>query len=146
MADWLFEDASPAATGASVGGPFLRVDVTQARLTPPAHHNAPEGTSEVAARRIAGSAAKQRAEVLRVIVEAGAHGATDADVEIATGFRAQSVSPRRGELRQLGMIFDSGRRRPTPRGRPAAVWVASTASSITPDARGDGAGVEGGGA
>lgn len=101
---------------------------TSLRLTPPAHHNAPPGTSNAAARQIAGHSAQQRAEVLAVIVRAGAFGATDAEVEQATGIRAQSVSPRRGELRKLGLIVDSGQRRPTPRGRPAAVWVAVTPS------------------
>ncbi|MBX3405061.1 MAG: hypothetical protein KF699_16745 [Phycisphaeraceae bacterium] len=102
-----------------------------ARITlgPLAHHNAPMGTSEVAARRIAPHAAQQRADVLAVIVRAGAFGATDAEIEAATGIRAQSVSPRRGELRTLGLIVDSGRRRDTPRGRPAAVWIAARFAS-----------------
>jgi hypothetical protein len=43
---------------------------------PPAHRNAPPGTSGVAADRIARCAAKQRADVLAVIVKAGAFGAT----------------------------------------------------------------------
>jgi hypothetical protein len=96
---------------------------TRLPLTPPATHNAPPGTSGVAAQRIASHASAQRAAILAVIVRAGALGATDAEIEAATGIRAQSVSPRRGELRRMGLIVNSGRRRPTPRGRPAAVWV-----------------------
>ena len=119
----LFDDAAPLAGGAGVNGPSDAHKFTRLPLTPPARHNAPPGTSGVAADRIAGYAAKQRADVLAVIVKAGAFGATDADIEAATGIRAQSVSPRRGELRALGLVVDSGRRRPTPRGRPAAVWV-----------------------
>jgi hypothetical protein len=115
-------------------------------LTPLAPHNAPAGTSGVAANRIAGYAAKQRADVLAVIVKAGAFGATDADIETATGIRAQSVSPRRGELRALGLVVDSGRRRPTPRGRPAAVWVAATFATIGPKASVDARGPERGAA
>lgn len=92
-------------------------------LTPKAHHRAPRGTSEVAAKLIGSIAREQRGEVLAVIVKAGPFGATDAEIEAATGIRAQSVSQRRGELRSLGLIVDSWRRRPTPRGRPAAVWV-----------------------
>lgn len=93
-------------------------------LFPPSHHNAPKGTSEVAARMIAGHAARQRTEVLAVIVAAGAFGATDAEIQTSLGCCPHSVSPRRGELRERGLIVDSGRRRLTPRGRPAAVWVA----------------------
>jgi len=107
-------------------------DLTRLPLTPPARHNAPAGTSRVSADRIAGHAAKQRADVLAVIVKAGAFGATDAEIEAATGIRAQSVSPRRGELRALGLVVDSGRRRSTPRGRPAAVWVAASLAWESP--------------
>lgn len=115
-----------AATPASNGRTPEQDKFIKARTTTPAHHNAPPFTSDVAARMIAGHAAAQRAAVLRVIVEAGALGATDAEIEAATGIRAQSVSPRRGELVKLGLVEDSGTRRPTPRGRPAAVWIART--------------------
>ena len=140
----LFDDAAPLAGGAGVNGPSDAHNITRLPLTPPARHNAPAGTSGVAADRIAGYAAKQRADVLAVIVKAGAFGATDADIEAATGIRAQSVSPRRGELRALGLVVDSGRRRPTPRGRPAAVWVAATFATAIPVASGDAGGLEGG--
>lgn len=116
-------DAAPTGIGAGVFGQDVQRNSTSFPLQPPAHRNAPAGTSEVAACRIAGHAPKQLADVLAVIVKAGAFGATDAEIEIATGMRAQSVSPRRGDLRKRGLIVDSGRRRPTPRGRPAAVWV-----------------------
>lgn len=114
------------SNGAGVSNPRTSPDLTRLPLMPPARHNAPAGTSKVAAQRIAGHAAKQRADVLAVIVKAGALGATDAEIEAATGLRAQSVSPRRGELVKLGLVIDSGERRPTPRGRPAAVWVAAS--------------------
>lgn len=129
-------DAAPLAGGAGVNRPNTRPDsiVVRLPLTPPARRNAPAGTSRVAADRIAGHAAKQRADVLAVIVKAGSFGATDAEIESATGIRAQSVSPRRGELRALGLVADSGRRRPTPRGRPAAVWVAATPGTLAPTA------------
>lgn len=113
-----------AASPASNGRTPEHEESIKIRITPPAHHNAPPGTSDVAASMIGGHAAAQRAAVLAVIVRAGTLGATDAEIESATGIRAQSVSPRRGELAKLGLIEDSGRRRPTPRGRPAAVWIA----------------------
>ena len=140
----LFDDAAPLAGGAGVNRPNTSPDSIRLPLTPPARHNAPAGTSGVAADRIAGYAAKQRADVLAVIVKAGAFGATDADIEAATGIRAQSVSPRRGELRALGLVVDSGRRRPTPRGRPAAVWIAATFATAGPGASADAGGPEGG--
>lgn len=139
-----FDDAAPLAGGAGVNGPSDAHKFTRLPLTPPARHNAPAGTSGVAADRIAGYAAKQRSDVLAVIVKAGAFGATDAEIESATGIRAQSVSPRRGELRALGLVVDSGRRRPTPRGRPAAVWVAATFATAGPGASTDAGGPEGG--
>lgn len=139
-------DAAPLAGGAGVKGRNTSPDSTRLPLTPPVRHNAPPGTSDVAADRIAGHAAKQRADVLAVIVKAGALGATDAEIELATGIRAQSVSPRRGELRTQGVIVDSARRRPTPRGRQAVVWVAATFATIGPVASGDAPAPEGGAA
>jgi hypothetical protein len=68
-------------------------DVVRLPLLPPAHRNAPAGTSQAAADRIAGHAPKQRAEVLAVIVRAGA---TDAEIEAATGIHAQSTDPTCG--------------------------------------------------
>lgn len=92
--------------------------------SPKSHHNAPEGTSDVAAASIGKHAEIQRAAVLEAIVQSGPNGVTDAEIETITYLRAQSVSPRRGELVTIGEVVDSGRRRNTPRGRPAAVWVA----------------------
>lgn len=139
-------DAAPSGNGASANRPKNSPDSTFARLplTPPARRNAPAGTSDAAAHRIAGHAARQRADVLAVIVKAGALGATDAEIETAIGIRAQSVSPRRGELRALGLVVDSGRRRPTPRGRPAAVWIAATIATTAQGTSADVGGSEGG--
>jgi hypothetical protein len=118
-------DAAPSGNGASAKSRKRSQDNTLVALPliPPSHRNAPRGTSDVAASMIRGHAARQRADVLSVIAAAGPHGATDSDVESATGIRAQSVSPRRGELRALGLVCDSGVRRLTPRGRPATVWI-----------------------
>ncbi|MCP3903276.1 MAG: DUF3987 domain-containing protein [Planctomycetes bacterium] len=46
-------------------------------LRPPAHHNALKGTSEIAARRIAGYSSTQRARILALIRERGPFGLTD---------------------------------------------------------------------
>lgn len=120
------DDAAPLAGGAGVNGPNTSSHSTFAQLPliPSERHGAPE-TSRMAAKRIAGHAAKQRADVLAAIAKAGTFGASDAEIEQATGIRAQSISPRRGELRTLGAIVYSGKRRPTPSGCPAMVWVLS---------------------
>lgn len=90
---------------------------------PPHHHNAPAGTSEVAAASVASRTWKMRADVLAAIIEAGPDGLTDAEIQARTGMGSQSECPRRLELERAGLIADSGRRRATPRGRKAAVWV-----------------------
>jgi hypothetical protein len=121
-------NAAPLAGGAGVNGPNTSHDSTFAGLPliPPAHHNAPVGTSSVAADRIAGHAKHLRSRVLAFIVEQGAHGATDDEGEAVLGIKCQTYTPRRGELVKLRLVVDSGRRRNTASGRPAAVWIAAT--------------------
>lgn len=91
---------------------------------PPAHHNAPRGTSDVAARRIRGAVPRLRDRVLAFLASRGADGATDEEAETALRMRAQTYTPRRGELVKAGLVADTGRRRSTTSGRPAAVWIA----------------------
>lgn len=98
--------------------PSVRAD-----FNPPAHHNAPPGTSEVAARSVRGFTGAQRARVLAFIASRGPHGATDDEGESALGIKPQTYTPRRGELVKAGFVVDSGVRRPTASGRPAAVWI-----------------------
>jgi len=119
------DDAAPLAGGAGVNSPNTSSDSTVARLPliPPARHNAPAGTSGVAADRIAGHANILRARVFAFIVQQGPHGATDDEGEAALGIKPQTYTPRRGELVALGLVVDSGRRRSTASGRPAAVWM-----------------------
>mgnify|MGYP000930291602 CR=1 FL=1 len=121
-----FDDAAPPAGGAGVRGSIHSTKSTRLPLTPPARHNAPAGTSDEAARRIAGGAAALRERVFAYIVACGDDGATDAETQAALGMLTQTQTPRRGELVQLGLVVDSGRRRLTPQGRPAAVWVAAS--------------------
>jgi hypothetical protein len=116
-------DAAPLAGGAGVNCPSDAHNFTRLPLTPPAHHNAPAGTSGVAADRIARHAKDLRARVLAFIVEQGPHGATDDEGEAVLGIKPQTYTPRRGELVRLRLVVDSGRRRNTASGRPAAVWV-----------------------
>ena len=117
-------DAAPLAGGAGVNGPNTSPDSTLARLPlmPPVRNDTPE-TSRVAAGRIAGHAKDLRARVLAFIVRQGPRGATDDDGEPVLGIRCSTYTPRRNELVELGLVVDSGRRRNTASGRPAAVWV-----------------------
>lgn len=120
-------DAAPLAGGAGVERAELSPDsiARLAALRPPARHTAPPGTSDLAARRIAAHAGSLRALVLLHITTCGEHGATDDEGEIALDIRPQTYTPRRRELVRLGLVVDSGKRRPTLTGRPAAVWVAA---------------------
>lgn len=61
---------------------------------------------------------------LRLIVHAGTRGLTDAELAHESGFYLYTMAPRRVELRDQGLVKDSGVRRPT--GRAARiVWVAT---------------------
>jgi hypothetical protein len=102
---------------------------------PPAHHNAPRGTSDVAARRIRGAVTGLRNRVLAFLASRGTDGATDEEAETALRIRPQTYTPRRGELVKAGLVVDTGRRRCTTSGRPAAVWIA-TAHAPTSAERG----------
>lgn len=97
-------------------------------LRPPACRNAPRGTSFTAADCIAGHTKDLRAHVLAYIVASGERGSTDDEGEAALAIKPQAYTPRRRELALLGLVRDSGRRRATASGRPAAVWVVGTAT------------------
>lgn len=98
---------------------------TPCLFEPPAHRKGPE-TSRTAAKRIAGHSADQRAKVFACVAEAGAEGRTADEVSELLEMRAQSVTPRIHELLKLGVLRDSGQRRPTSSGRPARVLQAMT--------------------
>jgi hypothetical protein len=48
----------------------------------------------------------------------------DSELSQITGIALHSANKRRGELVEKGLVWDSGRRRLTPEGSPAIVWVA----------------------
>lgn len=80
-------------------------------------------TSRTAAERSRRVAPKHRALVLHLIESRGADGATDEEIENVLGLKHQTVSARRNDLANLGVVRDSGQRRPTESGCPATVWV-----------------------
>jgi hypothetical protein len=104
--------------------PSTPIESTKAiRLTPPARRNAPPGTSDKAAERIAGFSGILRDRVQAYIASCGANGSTDDEGEAALSIKPQTYTPRRRELVILGIVVDSGSRRATSSGRSAAVWV-----------------------
>lgn len=91
---------------------------------PTAHANA--GITRAAAGvAIRPTAGRQRMLVLRHLQSVGASGATDQQIQSATGLTGNSQRPRRQELQTLELIEDSGDVRPTVAGRAAVVWVAT---------------------
>lgn len=62
--------------------------------------------------------------VLAFLQEQGEHGATDQEIEDATGLPGNSERPARLSLVRAGKVADSGRYRSTRAGLPAIVWVA----------------------
>jgi len=98
---------------------------------PPAHHAAPSGTSDAAARSVAPRTPTQRQRVLAAILAAGTHGLTDDEGERQTGIRPQTYTPRRGELVKAGRVIATGRRRRTRRQFTATVWIAAEFAEAT---------------
>lgn len=90
---------------------------------PPRVHGS--DTSVAAAESVRASAPGLRERVERFVRRREEHGATDDEIEIASGLAHQTISARRRELVLLGCLRDSGLRRPTRSGRSATVWVAS---------------------
>lgn len=85
-------------------------------------------TSREAAQRIQGGANRLRARVLAWFIDRGPAGGTDEEAQLALAMKTQTETPRRNELMKMGLLVDSGRRRPTSSGRQATVWVVATAS------------------
>lgn len=61
--------------------------------------------------------------VLGVIGKAGRHGAIGDEIADRLGWEKFRVRPRISELRKVGKIIDSGRRRKGAAGVSAIVWV-----------------------
>ncbi|MFG0300674.1 MAG: hypothetical protein ACF8K1_13855 [Phycisphaerales bacterium JB047] len=134
---FFFEDngtPKPLNTGDAHSNKPIKSTRSRRCPLPPHHKNAPIGTSETAAARIAPHTPNQRSRVYAAIQSAGAWGLTDEEGEALTGIKTQSYTPRRGELVQNGMIQDTGKRRRTASGCPAAVWVAVSKRGDSADA------------
>lgn len=80
-------------------------------------------TSQIAAQRVFPRTGTKRRVVFMAIKEAGAYGLCDHEIEELTGWLHQSASSIRNGLMNDGWIYDSGKRRKTPQGNGAIVWV-----------------------
>lgn len=77
-----------------------------------------------AARDVAVASSRNRkSQILAFIVGRGWFGATIDEISEALDILTATVCPLRLDLEREGKIVDSGRRRDTRHGRPAAVWI-----------------------
>lgn len=89
----------------------------------PAARESDPDTSHDAAARAALTANRGRKMALEVLRQ-NVGGLTDHELSELTGWRLNSMNKRRGELRDAGLVVDTGRRRRTPSGSTAIVWAA----------------------
>lgn len=103
---------SPEDPDTDNGGPLY----SMFRRTDPA-------TSEAAAEDAIAHAGTHRR---RVLEELGScpDGLTDFELAERLGLQQTSAGKRRGELRDAGLVYDSGIKRPAPSGSLAIVWKA----------------------
>ncbi len=91
---------------------------------PTAPHVAGSETSKAAAEQITPHVSWLQGIVLEFIRYRGAYGATDAEIVEELETDPSTARPRRVELRDAGLIVDSGCTRPSPSKHPMTVWVA----------------------
>jgi len=103
-----------AKIGPDDGGPLYRM----VRSSDP-------DTSELAARDTLRKAPTHRARALDALRKCHG-GLTDFELAAYLGLQQTSAGKRRGELRDAGLVYDSGLRRPAPSGSLAIVWRART--------------------
>jgi DNA-binding transcriptional ArsR family regulator len=92
-------------------------------LTRPVARATDPGTSWSAARDAEPNAGTNRELALRLLREHPG-GLTDFELAERTGLQQTSIGKRRGELRDAGLVRDSGERRRAPSGSLAIVWQA----------------------
>ena len=81
-------------------------------------------TSRDAAKGALMRSGTKRKRVYDLIYSHGSDGLCDHEIEFITGWLHQSASSIRNSLMNDGWIKDSGKRRKTPQGNGAIVWVA----------------------
>ena len=79
-------------------------------------------TSILASKELQPHLGRLQAAVFNVVADVGHYGATCDDIGSALGWIVFRVRPRTAELRALGKIVDSGKRRKGGSGRLVIVW------------------------
>ena len=105
--------------------PAAPTPLTRARRSGRSTPHSGSATSKAAAEAIRPEAGTLSAEVFGFIISTGERGATDAEIQRGLHLSGDTERPRRRALQQRGLIIDSGRRRKTPSGREAVVWIAA---------------------
>jgi hypothetical protein len=82
-------------------------------------------TSMEAAASVMHCAEAMRVRVYEFVLTRPVAGATCDEIQVKLGMIPQTASARCTELKQLGLLFDSGFRRNTRHKRPAAVLMAN---------------------
>jgi len=85
-------------------------------------------TSIAAARSLELSVGQLQRIALRAIRAAGSRGLTTHELAAVVKIHRDSIQPRTSELRERGLIRDSGGRRQNATGKYAIVWVAGGVS------------------
>lgn len=98
---------------------FVGSDVWQRRA---ARATDPETSHQAAAD--AGTHARTNRAMALQLLRDHADGLTDFELAALSGLQQTSIGKRRGELRDAGLVRDSGRRRAAPSGSMAIVWEA----------------------
>ena len=114
------------------GSELVKVPITMLGLGARAHHghrNNDPDTSVEAAVAASTDMTHNQIIVLRALAAAGTHGLIDHEHHPVNGLDQDTAGKRRGELRALGLVVDSGHRRKTPRGRNAIVWCITVAGT-----------------
>jgi hypothetical protein len=91
-------------------------------FAPPVARATDPDTSHAAARDATPTADTNRALALKTLQRYPYWGLTDFELADLTGVAQTSIGKRRGELRDAGLVEDSGLRRPAPSGSKAIVW------------------------
>ncbi len=88
-------------------------------------HNYHGGNPESleANRRTSRNKDRDRAWIVKFLMERAAHGATCYEAEVELGLLHQTCSARFSDLKKDHVIAPNGQRRPTDTGSPAAVCV-----------------------
>jgi hypothetical protein len=94
----------------------------------PAYPHAPgdrgTDTSAEAAAAIAADCGRLQRLVFTAVFAAGEAGLTTNEIAARLEIGRDSIQPRTSELKALGRIRDSGRRRANANGKSAIVWIA----------------------